>query len=57
MIVCFVLHRVPIALEAVAPMATGHDDSEHLLVAYGVVLLRYRQAPGQKDNRVLLAFT
>ncbi len=50
------LHWVPSALKVVAPVTTGHDNSEHLLIAYGVVPLRRRHAPRPKGNRVPVAF-
>jgi hypothetical protein len=38
-------------------MATGHDDSKHLLVAYSVVLLCWRHAPEPEGNWVPIALT
>jgi hypothetical protein len=35
------LHRVPRTPEIMDPVATQHDTSQHLLIAYGVVLLRW----------------
>jgi hypothetical protein len=40
-----------------APVTTGHADSEHLLIAYGIVLLRWWHAPGLKGNWVPMAIT
>ncbi len=48
------LYRVPSAFEVVAPVATGHDNSEHLLIAYSVVPLRWGHAARPKSNRVLM---
>jgi hypothetical protein len=31
------LHWVPHTLEIIAQVVTGHDNSKHLLIAYGIV--------------------
>jgi hypothetical protein len=36
-------------------VAAGHDDSEHLLIAYSVVSLGLQHAPRPKINRVPVA--
>jgi hypothetical protein len=39
-----------------APVVTGHDNCEHLLIAYSVVPLRWGHAPRPKGNRAPVAF-
>ncbi len=47
---------MPSTLEVMAPVATGHDNCEHRLIAYGVVPLRWGHAPRPKGNRVPVVF-
>ncbi len=44
------IRQVPGALKIVAPIATEHDDIEHLMIVYVVGMLCWRHASRPKDN-------
>jgi hypothetical protein len=53
--VCQDLYQVTCTLEIMVSMAIGHDNSKHLLIVYGVVLLRWFYTPRPISNPVPVA--